>query len=463
MREIVEKQREFFFTGTTKDIKFRRDQLKKLKPIIKANESVLYRAIDKDFKKSVFETYGTELGIIYHEIDLAVNNLNSWAKPKQVQTNLLNFPARSYTIPEPLGVSLVIGAWNFPYQLSLVPAISSIAAGNTVVLKPSEVPSSTSSVMAGLINNNFDPAFFKVVEGGILETTALLGQRFDKIFFTGSTKVGRIVYKAAAKHLTPVSLELGGKSPAFITQSCNLKIAVKRLVWGKFLNAGQSCLAVDYILVHSSKKDELLELLKKEIVASKYSYENDNYVQIINQSNMNRLMAALDRSKIYCGGEINLDERFISPTVMHNVSFDDEIMKDEIFGPILPVIEYNSLDEAINRVKSLPRPLACYVFTNKKQIKDKVLNSISFGGGAVNDAVMHFTNSNLPFGGVGASGIGSYHGKFGFDAFSHFKSVLDKPTWLELNLKYTPRKKWKLKVITWLLGQRQTKENRLTL
>ena len=452
MKSLVENQKKFFNTNKTKDVKFRIKQLVKFRDILKANEEFLYRAIYDDFKKSEFDTYTNELLLLYIDIKEAIHNLKKWSKPKRVRTNLVNFPAKSYIIPEPLGVSLVIGAWNYPYQLSLAPVIAAIAAGNTVILKPSELPSNTSSAMAKIINENFESEYLKVVEGGIPETTELLNQNFDKIFFTGSVPVGKIVYQAAAENLTPVTLELGGKSPAFITESCNLKMTVKRLAWSKFLNAGQTCIAPDYVLVHESIKERFLELIKVEIENSHYAFDNGNYVQIINERNFNRLLPQIDESKIYYGGNHNIEQRYIEPTILHNVSFEDKVMEDEIFGPILPVISYTNLDEIIGYVKSKPKPLSCYVYTEERNIKQKILREITFGGGAVNDSVMHIANSNLPFGGVGHSGIGSYHGEAGFRTFSHYKSILDKPSWFELSLKYFPQTKGNLNFIKRFFG-----------
>jgi aldehyde dehydrogenase (NAD+) len=452
MNYIVEKQRKFFNTNKTKSIDFRIQQLKKLERILKENEKLLDEAIYADFKKSPFDNYTNELALLYTDIHEAVKKVTKWAKVKRVKTNLLNFPAKSYIIPEPLGVSLVIGAWNYPYQLSFAPVIAAIAAGNTIILKPSELPQNSSSVIAKIINDNFDPGYFKVIEGGISETTELVNQKFDKIFFTGSPVVGRIVYMAAANNLTPVTLELGGKSPAFITESCNMKMSVKRLIWAKYLNAGQTCIAPDYILVHKSVKDEFLLAAKAEIEKSEYSFENGNYIQIINERNIQRLARMLDADKIFLGGKYDVESRYFEPTILTNVSFDDVVMQEEIFGPILPVIEYENIDEMIAIVKDRPKPLSCYIFTSDKKIRNKILHEISFGGGAVNDALMHITNSNLAFGGVGNSGMGSYHGESGFKAFTHYKSVLDKPTFLEANVKYHPHKESKLNLAKLMMG-----------
>ncbi len=452
MQQLIQQQRDFFNTNATKSIAFRKQQLQKLFDVIKSNEQLLYDAIYKDFKKSSFETFTSELALVYNDIKEAKRKVTKWARVKRKRTNLVNLPAKSYIIPEPLGVSLIIGAWNYPYQLSFAPVVSAIVAGCTVVLKPSEIPSNTSSAIAQIINNNFDARFFKVVEGGITETTELLNQKFDKIFFTGSTTVGKIVYQAAAKHLTPVTLELGGKSPAFVSEDANLKITAKRLIWSKFLNAGQTCIAPDYLLVHHSIKDEFLQLLKSEIEKSHFDIENDNYVQIINLRNTERLIKLINKEKVYCGGTYDLDKRFIEPTILSDITFNDTIMEEEIFGPILPVITYTDLDKMIVKVKAMPKPLSCYVFTQNKLTKNKILNEISFGGGCVNDALMHISNSHFGFGGVGDSGIGSYHGEDGFKAFSHYKSILQKSNLFEANLKYYPHTETKLKLIKRMFG-----------
>lgn len=447
IKDVIAQQKAFFNTNATKDVSFRLAQLKKLKQALKENEALFYEAIYQDFGKSEFETYVSELSLIYHEINLCLKHLKKWSKKKRVPTDLANFPARSYIIPEPLGTTLIIGAWNYPYQLSLVPAIAALAAGNTVILKPSELPFKTSAAMAQLINQHFDTAYFCVVEGGVAETTELLSHPYGKIFFTGSTAVGKIVYQAAAKHLTPVALELGGKSPAVVTADADLKMTARRLVWSKFLNAGQTCVAPDYILVEQSIEEKLLQALKSEIEANYSGLDQaliSNYVQVVNSRNFDRLLQLIDQSKVYVGGESDPKKRIIYPTVMRDVSFEDPIMQDEIFGPILPVIPFSSIEEAISKVKELPQPLSAYIYSKNRRTIKKWLSEVSFGGGAINDSVMHFTNSHLPFGGVGLSGMGNYHGKAGFDTFSHHKSILDKPFWLETNVKYAPHSKKKL-------------------
>ncbi len=444
MRQIIDRQRDFFNTHKTKDLNFRKDQLRKFENVLRSNENRIFDAVYADFKKSSFEMAVTELALLYNHIKEAKKNLKNWARSKPVSTNLLNFPAKSYIMPEPLGVCLIIGAWNYPFGLSLSPVVAAIAAGNTAIVKPSELSQHTSKLMASIINENFDPSYLTVVEGGVAETTELLEQRFDKIFFTGSTRVGKIVYQAAAKHLTPVTLELGGKTPAIITKDCNLKMTVKRLVWAKFLNAGQTCIAPDYVLIDRSIEDEFLQRVKKEIEKEQYSIENDNYTQIINQQHLERISKLIDPDKVCFGGKIDTSNNTIQPTVLQDVMFDDNVMKEEIFGPVLPVISYSDLDQVIEKVNGLPKALSCYVFTNSKRIKKKILKKISFGGGAVNDAVMQITNQNIPFGGVGHSGFGSYHGEAGFKTFSHYKGILEKPTWFELPLKYFPRSSRKL-------------------
>lgn len=452
--QIFEFQRQHFNSNATKPVSYRIQLLKRLKDVIQANEKELYEAIYQDFGKSEFETYLTELGLLYHEINLLIRKTRKWSKRKRVFSDLANFPSKSFIQPEPLGVTLVIGAWNYPYQLSLMPALTAIAAGNTVILKPSELPSRTSAVMAKIINSNFDKAVFHVIEGGIPETSELLELPFDKIFFTGSTTVGKIVYEAAAKNLTPVTLELGGKSPTFVLNDTDIKRTAQRIVWAKFLNAGQTCVAPDYILVAKEIENQLLEALKSEI-QSKYDLSSglpENYLQIINDRNVQRLANLIDPEKCYLGGKIDSEKRIIQPTILQHVSFEDKVMQEEIFGPILPVISYQNLEDAISYVKSKPKPLSTYIYGKNQQEINKILHEVSFGGGCVNDSMMHLSNSRLPFGGVGHSGIGSYHGKSGFDVFSHYKSIVQKSFWLEPNIKYAPYTSKKFKLIKWLLS-----------
>lgn len=452
MNTLINEQKQYFNSNATKPVKFRIEQLKKLRSVVKSYEQELTEAIAKDFKKGPFNTFLTEFGGVYTALNKSIKHVKRWAQVKPVSNNLLNFPGRSYSIPEPLGVTLIIGAWNYPINLTLVPAIAAIAAGNTVVIKPSELTAHTSTVLAKMIHSNFDPSFFAVVEGGVEETTNLLTQPFDKIFFTGSIAVGKIVYEAAAKNLIPVTLELGGKSPLIIAPDANLAITVKRLVWGKFLNAGQTCIAPDYVLVHKSIEGDFLITLKKEIELGKYSLDNQNYAQIINEKHFDRLVNLIEPEKVYVGGDYDRSKRFLAPTVLHNVTADDKIMEDEIFGPLLPVLTYDDIDNAIAFIKSKPKPLGLYVFSGSSKLRKKILNEISFGGGLINDVLMHFANDELPFGGVGYSGIGNYHGEAGFQSFSHYKSVMQKPTWIELPLKYFPFTKWKFTLIKKVMG-----------
>jgi aldehyde dehydrogenase (NAD+) len=453
IQNSIQLQKEFFNSNTTKDVYFRIETLKKLKNLLKENEDKLYTAIYTDFRKSEFETYLTEISLIYNELNDSINNLKKWSKRKRVRTNLANFPAKSYIIPEPLGTILVISAWNYPILIALTPVISAIAAGNTVVLKPSEIPQNTSKMLSQLINANFNKNYLTVIEGGVEITTELLQQKWDKIFFTGSTSVGKIIYKAAAENLTPVTLELGGKSPTFVLADCNIQITAKRIVWAKFLNAGQTCIAPDYLLVEKRVEIELLEALKKEIQEfyPQSEHINENYVQIVNDKNFDRLKQLIPVEKIYHGGKINKENRSISPTLLHNMNFEDGIMKDEIFGPILPVISFENLENVIAKIKEREKPLSLYIYSKNKKIIKKILYEISFGGGAINESLVQLSNPNLPFGGVGASGIGNYHSKAGFDTFTHYKSILHKTSWLEPNIKYTPFTKFKSAILKFLL------------
>ena len=452
-KSLVNSQLEYFNSNITKDVNFRISQLKKLKDILKANRLLLDEAIYKDFKKSSFENYATELSLIFHEINLAVKKLKKWSRKTYVITNKANAIGSSYIIHEPLGVTLTIGAWNYPYQLSLAPVVAALAAGNTAIIKPSELALNSSNAMAKMINDNFDAKYLHVVEGGVEETTALIAEKFDKIFYTGSSNVGKIIMSAAAKNLTPVTLELGGKSPTFVFNDANIKITAKRLVWAKYLNGGQTCVAPDYILAEKGVKDKLINEIKNQIkdIHGENPQKSEAFVRIINARHFSRITKLIDSSKVIVGGNTDESDLYIAPTVLDNVSFDDEVMQEEIFGPILPIIEFDSLDWAIKMVKNNPKPLALYIFSsNKKSIK-KILHEISFGGGAINDTIMHLANSNLPFGGVGNSGMGSYHGKSGFNSFSHHKSILNKSTLIEPSIKYAPYSSWKSKLLRLLI------------
>ena len=449
--DILQQQKTFFNSHATKDLDFRKAQLQKLKKVVKSNEKLLYDAIYQDFGKSEFETFGTEISFIYKDIDYYLKNLKSFAKPKNVLTNIVNQMGSSKIVFEPLGNCLVIGAWNYPYQLTLTPLIAAIAAGNTCMIKPSELPENTMKAMAKLINENFDAQFLYVVEGGVEETTAILKLRFDKIFFTGSPRVGKIVYKAAAEHLTPVTLELGGKSPAFVTEKADLNIAARRIVWGKFINAGQTCVAPDYLYVAENIKAKFLKVLIEEIKKRNYTDNVDHYCKIINERNFDRLEKMIDREKVVFGGETNREKRYISPTVLDHVTWDDAVMQEEIFGPILPILTYKNLETAMQTVVEGEKPLSAYLFSNDAKEQELFTEKLSFGGGCINDTLMHLSNDRLPFGGVGNSGIGHYHGKFGFIAFSHQKAILKKSNYLEPELKYPPYSDAKLNILKKLL------------
>lgn len=457
IKNLTQIQEEFAHSGISKNIAFRKKQLLLLKQLLKDNEAKLFQAIYDDIGKSSFETYLTELATVYHEIDYALKNLKKWSKPKKVKTGISNFPAKSFIMPEPLGTTLIIGAWNYPYQLVLAPAVAAIAAGNTALIKPSELPSNTAKVLEEIINKNFDPAFLHVVNGGVETTTQLLTHPYGKICFTGSTKVGQIVAKAAAETLTPTLLELGGKSPCFVLPDVDLETSAKRIAWGKFLNAGQTCIAPDYLYVHKDIYPEFLKELKRQTLLITGIKENEaklseSYTRIINDRNLERLQSVMDSDKVYLEGGIDKEERLIGPTILRDVSWEDQCMQEEIFGPILPVIPFGDINKAISEVKKRPKPLALYAFTGSKEMQDLLLDKISFGGGCINETVMHFTNNQMPFGGVGASGMGSYHGEYGFKAFSHYKSILKKSVWFEPNIKYAPYTGVKLKILKFFFG-----------
>ena len=437
-QNILEKQRIFFNSQKTKNIKFRKMYLEKLRELILKNEDLMYDAIDKDFGKSKFDTSLTEISFVLKDIEYYLKNLNSLSRPKKARTNLANQFGSSKIYSDPLGCTLVIGAWNYPYQLSLSPMIAAIAAGNTCILKPSEIAENTMKMMAKLINENFPEEYVHVIEGGVEETTEILKMKFDKIFFTGSTTVGKIVYEAAAKNLTPVTLELGGKSPVIVSASADFEVAAKRIIWGKFLNGGQTCVAPDYILVDEKVKDSFLDSLKSYIEKFNYQPDSKEYTRIINDKNFDRLVKLIDHEKVYYGGNFNKEIRYIEPTILSNVTWSDAVMQEEIFGPILPVLTFNNFNEALTQINDHEKPLSAYLFTDNSEEKESFVTKISFGGGCINDVVMHLSNDYLPFGGVGNSGIGNYHGKFGFETFSHQKSILDRATWGEPDFKYPP-------------------------
>ena len=450
-QDILTEQRELFKSQKTKNLNFRKIYLEKLKEVLIKNEDLLYEAIYKDFGKSKFDTFTTEISFVLKDIDYFLKNMNALSKPKRVRTNLANQLGSSKIHSDPLGCTLVIGAWNYPYQLSLSPMVAALAAGNTCILKPSEIAENSMKAMAKIINENFPKEYLFVAEGGVAEVTEILKLKFDKIFFTGSPKVGQIVYEAAAKHLTPVTLELGGKSPAIVTSSANFEVAAKRIVWGKFLNAGQTCVAPDYILVDEKVKDSFLDTLKSYIQKFNYQPDSEHYTRIINERNFNRLIKLIDQEKIFFGGKTDSSIKYIEPTILQDVTWDNAVMQEEIFGPILPVLTFKNFNQALLQIAENDKPLSAYLFTNNSEEKENFVSKISFGGGCINDVIMHLSNDYLPFGGVGNSGIGNYHGKFGFEAFSHQKSILERATWGEPDIKYPPYSDKKLNWIKKLL------------
>ena len=435
---FLSKQREYFATGTTKSLDFRLQQLKKLKSAIASRQDEILGALKEDLGKPTFEGC-FELAVL-QDISHAIKNLPKWVKPLSIKTGIQMFPSRAKIYPEALGVVLIIGPWNYPFSLMISPLIGAIAAGNCAMLKPSEIAPHTSAVLSKLIRDTFPPEYICIQEGGVDVAQELLSLKFDHIFFTGGTKIGQIVMEAAAKNLTPVTLELGGKSPCIVDQDINLTEAAKRITWGKFINAGQTCIAPDYILVDSAIKADLIKEIKLylEKFFGDNPAESKDYARIINQKQFERLHSLLTDGKIIVGGESNPEEKYIAPTVLDDVSLDLPVMAEEIFGPILPILEYQTLDEAIALVNSKPKPLALYFFSNDKQKQERLLRETSSGGLSFNETIMHVGISDLPFGGVGDSGIGAYHGKASFDTFSHQKSVLYRPFWGDLNWRYAP-------------------------
>jgi aldehyde dehydrogenase (NAD+) len=449
--DIVQKQRNFFNSGKTKDIPFRIQQLKLLKKAITKNEGAILKAAEFDMRKPATEAYFSEIVMVLNEIDYAIKHLKSWAEPKRVKTPLLHthflgffqhFLSSSYIYTEPLGVVLIIGTWNYPFQFTVLPLVGAISAGNCVILKPSEISPHMPNIIARMIGENFDLNYISVIEGGVETAQTLLAERFDYIFFTGGTRIGKIVMEAAAKYLTPVTLELGGESPCIVDSDVHIEYAARRIVWGKFFNAGQTCVAPDYLLVDRSIKKELLEKIKKYIKAF---YGDDpskspDYARIINENHFNRLSGLLKEGDIIIGGDTNLAERYIAPTVIDNVSLNHKIMGEEIFGPILPVIEYEDLTEAISIVNGRPKPLALYFFSKNRKNQGRVLMETSSGGGCINETFVHILSTTLPFGGIGDSGMGNYHGEASFDTFSHKKSILRKSFLFDIKLRCPPYK-----------------------
>lgn len=444
IRDKFNNSKAFFNTHKTKNLKFRKQQLKLLSKNIKNHENELLDALYKDLGKSKVEAYATEIGMLLKSIKLMRKELKNWSKTKQTDTPLYLFPTKSYIKKEPYGTVLIIGPFNYPVQLVFEPLIGAIAAGNTAIVKPSELTPHVAIVTKDIIEDTFDEAYVSVVEGGIEETQTLLSLPFDYMFFTGSEKVGKIVYEAAARKLIPVTLELGGKSPVIVDDTANIKVASERISFGKFTNAGQTCVAPDYILVQRKVKNDLIKALKKTI--TEFYGENieksPDFGRIVNQKHFNRLndLIQIHKDNVVFGGNTSKEDLYIEPTLLDNITNDNKIMKEEIFGPILPIITYDNFDEVLEIIQSKSKPLSLYLFSEDENMTHRVVEELSFGGGAINDTLMHLANPNLPFGGVGSSGIGQYHGKYSFDTFSHMKSYTFKSTRLESSLFFPPYK-----------------------
>ncbi len=438
----IENQENYFKTGKTLHISKRKKLLRNLKKEILSNEAQIFRALNDDLRKSNYETYLTEIGILISEIDLFLKNIEKWAKPKKVKSSLLSFPSSDYIYSEPYGKVLVISPWNYPFQLAILPVMSAVAAGNTVVLKPSEHAPHTSKLIKEIIEKVFNKSHVLVIEGAADTASKLLEYRWDYIFFTGSVKIGKIVAAAAAKHLTPTTLELGGKNPCIIDDTVDLKLTSRRIVWGKFVNAGQTCIAPDFLIVKKNIKEQLINQLSKEIERAygKNPKESEDYPRIINKTNLFRLSNLIKETKILFGGEYDSDSCYFAPTIIDEPGIDSPIMNEEIFGPILPIISYDDENQIEKLISKYEKPLALYVFSNNKVFSEKIIRKYSFGGGAINDTIIHVGNPNLPFGGVGHSGIGAYHGKASFDLLSHKKSIVKKGNWLDIKIRYAPYK-----------------------
>ena len=447
--EILQSQKEFFQSGKTLPVSFRVDALKKLRESIKRHEDEIAEALTKDLGKSAFEGFMCETGLTLTEITYMIKHTRKFAKEKRVRTPMAQFASRSYKKPSPYGNVLIMSPWNYPFLLTIDPLADAIAAGNTAIVKPSAYSPATGEIVRKIVEECFEQKYVAVITGGRRENAALLDKKFDMIFFTGSQGVGKEVMRKAAEHLTPTVLELGGKSPCIVDDTAKLPLAAKRIVFGKYLNCGQTCVAPDYILCDEKIKDKLVEEIKKQIVSQfgASPLDNPDYGKIINEKHFARVTGLIDKDKVVIGGGGNAETLRIEPTVMTDVTFNDAVMGQEIFGPVLPVMTYKKFSDVFGMLKNLPKPPALYIFSGDKSRIDAVTSRLSFGGGCVNDTIIHLATSEMGFGGVGESGMGSYHGKEGFDAFSHTKSIVDKKTWLDLPMRYQPYKKSSEKLI----------------
>lgn len=454
VENMIAEQKRFFLTGHTKNIEFRKKQLLKLKSKIKQYEKVILKALNLDLGKSEFEAYSNEIGIVLDSINHFIKNIDEWSNPVYVKTPIHFQPAKSFIIREPYGVVLIIGPFNYPFQLVMEPLIGAIIGGNTAVVKPSETTPHTTDIIKRILEETFDTSYIRVVEGEKEEVTHLIHASFDYIFFTGSVAVGKVIMRAASERLTPITLELGGKSPAIVDQTANLDVAAKRITWGKFNNTGQTCVAPDYLLVHSSIYDEYIKKLQKTIVQfyGEDAQFSDDYGRIVNNRHFTRLQKLLEaeNGNITFGGKSNAEKLYIEPTILENIDWSSPIMEDEIFGPILPVMKYDNLKYTILQIQKLPKPLAAYFFSEHEKAIDYFLEELPFGGGCINDTVTHVANPYLPFGGVGPSGVNAYHGKASFENFTHPKSIMKRSSKLANNLLFPPYKQ-KLKLVRTML------------
>lgn len=449
IEKLIKEQNKYFDSGLTRSYESRLVSLKALKRAILSNEDELCRALKEDLGKSRAEAFMCEIGLAISEINWLIKHLRGLMRKKHVLTPLAQFAATSFRSPSPYGNVLIISPWNYPLLLTLEPLADALAAGNTAIIKPSAYAPVTSDIIKKMLEECFNPGLVAVVTGGRAENQALLRQKFDKIFFTGSKEVGKEVMRKAAEHLTPVTLELGGKSPCIVEKSAKISLAARRIAFGKFLNCGQTCVAPDYILCDESIRDSLVSAIKKEIDLQfgKEPLHNPDYGKIVNEKHFNRLKGLINEEKTVCGGGLDEENNRIEPTVMVDVNWEDAVMGEEIFGPILPILTYKTLDEAVSMVESHPHPLALYCFTEDKRVKEKILKKCRFGGGCINDVVIHLATSEMPFGGVGESGMGSYHGKAGFEEFSHIRSIVDKKTWMDMPVRYQPYTGFKEKLL----------------
>ena len=453
IKDLVTRQRSYFQSGATLPVSARLAALRRLYDAISSHEKEIRRALQKDLGKSGFESYLCETGMVLEEISYMLKHTRKFAREQRVHTPLAQFCSRSYKKPSPYGVTLIMSPWNYPFMLTLSPLADALAAGNTAVVKPSAYSPYTSEVLLSILTECFDPKYVAVVTGGRAENTCLLREHFDYIFFTGSQAVGKEVMRSAAEHLTPVTLELGGKSPCIVDQTADIRLAARRIVFGKYLNCGQTCVAPDYVYCHRSVKDQLIKEVQKQIRRQygKQPLHSFDYGKIINEKHFDRILGLIDEKKVVHGGGSDRSTLRIEPTVMDNVTFSDAVMQEEIFGPVMPILVFDSLDEVIRRINSMPHPLALYIFTSDKKTARKVTARCGFGGGCINDTIIHLATSEMGFGGFGESGMGAYHGKTGFDTFTHYKSIVDKKTWIDLPMRYQPYRKGDEKLVRFFL------------